>query len=312
MLRKAVKQATSPDPVFFAILLLALLLRTYHLGYPFWDYFASSQTFNLMVIRTYVHHGISLARPTLDWLALADPSRPSYFCGEFPWLHALAAIEMRLLPFGDWCTRLIPVALSLAGLWWIYGLTRRVIGLSAARFAALAWAVLPFSVFFGRAFMSDVPALSLAAGALNEFCSWLETRRPVHFLVFALLGSLAVLTKPQVVTFGVVLVYLAFLEFRWRVLTGWKLYIAAIVIVLPAILWIYHTRELSLAGAPPVIGTAIIGRSLRLWLQRSAWIEQWDRMFHSVLGPVALLSRQSVFSGLSETRVVGQFEWRQS
>jgi hypothetical protein len=303
MARKAVKQASSHDPVFFAILSLALLLRSYHFGYPFWDYFASRQAFNLMIVRAYVHHGISLFRPTLDWLVLADPSRPSYFCGEFPWLHALAAIEMRVLPLGDWGTRLIPVAFSLAGLWWIYDLTRRVAGQSAARFAALAWAVLPFSVFFGRAFMSDVPALSLAAGTLDEFCSWLDTRRPLHFLAFALLGCLAVLTKPQVVAFGLVVVYLAFLEFRWQALTEWRLYIAAVVIVLPVILWIHHAQELSRAGGPPVIGAGMIGRSLHLWLQRSAWIEQWDRMFYSVLGPVALgLTAAGLFWPLRNSR----------
>ncbi len=230
-------------PFFFAVLSLALLLRTYHLSYPFWDYFASRQTFNLMVVRSYVQHGISVSRPALDWLVSADTSRPSYFCAEFPWLHALAALEMHVLPFGDWCTRLIPIALTLVGLWWIYDLSRRVIGQPAARFAALAWAVLPFSIFFGRAFMSDMPALSLAAGAVNAFCSWLETRRPLRFLAFVSLGALAALSKPQVATFGLVLVYLSFMEFRWRLFAQLKLYLAAFLMAYPAMVAMHHMGE---------------------------------------------------------------------
>lgn len=286
--RVATKTASGHGRIFFALLLVALVVRTYHFGYPCWDYFASRQTFNLMVVRAYAQHGISLLSPTLDWVTLADPSRPSYFCAEFPWLHALASLELRLLPFGDWCTRLIPLAFSLAGLWWIYDLTRRVISEQAARFAALAWALLPFSIFFGRVFMSDLPALSLAAGALNVFCAWLETRRPIHFLAFALLGSVAVLTKPQVAAFGLVVVYLAFLEFRWKALTQWSLYIASVAMALPAILWAHRAAELSRLGGPPVIGAGLIGRALYLWLHTSAWVEQWDRLFHSALGPVAL------------------------
>ena len=288
-MRERGSQPIRLDRFFVAIVLLALILRTYHFGYPFWDYFASRQTFNLMVVKGYVDHGISLFRPGLDWLVTADTSRPSYFCAEFPWLHALAAMEMRALSFGDWCTRLIPVALSIAGLWWIYSLTRRAINWRAARFAALTWAVLPFSVFFGRAFMSDMPALSLAVGSLDAFCAWLETRRLRHLLAFALLGSLAALTKPQAATFGLVAAYLGFLEFRWRLLAQWRLYAAAAVMALPAGLWIHHTGVLFKAGGPPVIGTGMLGRSLHLWLQASAWAGQWDRMSHSVLGPVGLV-----------------------
>jgi len=277
------------DSSLLAILSLALLLRTYHLAYPFWDYFASRQTFNLMVVRSYLAHGISLFHPTLDWLTVADPARLSYFCAEFPWLHALAALEMRVLPFGDWCARFIPIALSLAGIWWIYSLTRRIAGEQAGRFAALALAVLPFSVFFSRAFMSDMPALSLATGALDAFCSWLKTRRSVSLVFFALLGSLAALAKPQAAVFGLAILYLGIEEFRLRLPAQWRLYLAAIAIVLPTALWLHHAGELSRAGGPPVIGSGLIGRSLHLWLQGSAWREQWNRLFYSALGPVALV-----------------------
>ncbi len=37
-----------------------------------------------------------------------------------------------------------------------------------------------------------------------------------------------------------------------------------------------------------MIGAGLIGRSLHLWLQTSAWREQWNRMLHSAFGPVAL------------------------
>jgi Dolichyl-phosphate-mannose-protein mannosyltransferase len=269
--------------LLLSVLLLALLVRTYHLGYPFWEPYATREAFNLMVVRAFIHHGIHLFYPAIDWLVHPDPSVPSYFCAEFPVVHALA-----VLPFGDWCTRLIPIAFSLAGLWWIYSLTRRVIGQTMARFAALAWAVLPFSIFFGQAFMSDGPALGLATGALDAFTAWLETRRPLRLLVFVLLGSLAGLAKPQVAPFGLVVAYLAFLEFRWRFLAQWKLYFAAVVIALPASLWIHHSRELLRAGGPFVIGPGIVGHSLHLWMQASAWGEQWDRLFSSALGPVAL------------------------
>jgi hypothetical protein len=286
--RAAIRRVSGRDASLLAILSLALLLRTYHFAYPFWDYFASRQTFNLMVVRSYLARGISLFRPTVDWLTVADPSRPSYFCAEFPWLHALAAIELRVLPLDDWSTRFIPIAFSLAGIWWLYSLTRRIAGEPAGRFAALALAVLPFSVFFARAFMSDMPALSLATGALDAFCSWLKTRRSVSLVLFVLLGSLAALAKPQTAVFGLVVLYLGIVEFRLRLPAQWRLYLAAVVIVVPTALWLHHAGELSRLGGPQVIGSGLIGRSLHLWLHTSAWREQWNRLFHAALGPLAL------------------------
>jgi len=277
------------DPFIFAVLSFALLLRTYHLAYPAWDYFASRQTFNLMVVRTFVRDGINLFRPAVDWLTVADPWQRSYFCAEFPWLHALAAAEIRVFAVSDWCTRFIPIAFSLGSIWWIYNLTRRVAGESAARFAALALAVLPFSVFFGRTFMSDLPAISLATGALNAFTVWLKTRRSGSLLVFAGLGCLALLAKPQAAAFGMVAAYLGFAEFRARLFAQWRLYLVAAIVVLPAALWMDHTRVLSGAGGPPVIGFELLGRSLGLWLKASSWREQWDRLFYSALGPLALV-----------------------
>jgi hypothetical protein len=136
--------------------------------------------------------------------------------------------------------------------------------------------------------MSDVPALSLAVGALDVFCLWLDSRRRFHLMAFAVLGSLAALTKPQAAPFSVVLVYLGFVEFRNQLARQWRLYLAALVIVSPVALSLYHGGHLSRAGGPPVIGAGVIGRSLHLWLKASSWSEQWQRAFHVILGPFGL------------------------
>ena len=279
----------SRDRWLYLILLLALALRTYHLAYPFWDYFASRQTFNLMVVREFTRGNFDLTRPQVAWLVADQPDRPSYFLGEFPLIHALAAGIWRVLPLGDWCARLVVLALSLAGLFWLYRLTDRLLGRAAARFAALAWAVLPFSIFFGRAFMSDLPALSLSLGAVDAFHRWLETRRRWGLYLSGLLGALALLAKPTVIGFGAAIGFLAFRQFRWRALKDVRLYLLAGGMVLPTVLWLRHVRDLAQTGGPEVIVTGIVGHSLTLWLHASPWQEQFLRLWRDALGPAGLV-----------------------
>ena len=274
------------DRWLYAILLLALAFRTYHLAYPFWDYFASRQTFNLMVAREFTRGNLDLTRPQVAWLVADQTDRPSYFLGEFPLIHALAAGIWRVLPLGDWCARLVVIALSLAGLLWLYSLTYRLLGRDAARFAALAWGVLPFSVFFGRAFMSDIPALSLSVGSLDAFVCWLESRSRLQLLLAGALGALALLTKPTVIGFGLPMIFLAALEFRWKLPTQPRLYLLGFGIVFPAYLWLGHVQQLARAGGPEVIGLGLVGHSLGLWLTSATWHEQLERLMHMTLGPL--------------------------
>jgi len=51
------------DRVLYAILALSLILHSYHLGYPAWDYHNWRQSITLMVARDFSHHGSDLLHP---------------------------------------------------------------------------------------------------------------------------------------------------------------------------------------------------------------------------------------------------------
>lgn len=109
----------SRDRWLYLILLVAQVPRTYHFAYPFWGYRASRQTFNLIVVREFLLHGFDLTRPRVACLVSPSATQPSYFLGEFPLVHTLAAMVLRVLPFDDWCARLVIMPFSLAALYWI-------------------------------------------------------------------------------------------------------------------------------------------------------------------------------------------------
>src|SRR5262249_6045476 len=70
------------DYWLYVILLLALVLRSYHFAYPAWDYHNWRQTITLMIARDFARHDFSLLHPQVAWIG-KQPSDPSYFSAAF-------------------------------------------------------------------------------------------------------------------------------------------------------------------------------------------------------------------------------------
>src|SRR5258706_848925 len=189
----------SRDYWLWLILLLALLLRAYHLAYPAWDYHNWRQTITLMVARDFARHDFHVLHPQVSWIGGDQPSAPNSFSAEFSIQSILAALLYRLFGESDTTARLVVIAFSLLGICALYDLLNRRAGRMAARLGAFVYAVLPYHVFFGRVFMPDVPALSLALAGLAVLDRWTEDRTWGKLVGAALLTALAILQKLTVI-----------------------------------------------------------------------------------------------------------------
>src|ERR1044071_3892178 len=113
-----------------------------------------------MVARDFARHGLPLLHPQVQWVSRNLPSNPRYFSAEFSIQSLLAAPLYGL--FGETDTVALPIvsAFSLAGIWFLYDLLHRRAGPLAALTGAFICALLPYSLFFGRVFMPEIPAIS--------------------------------------------------------------------------------------------------------------------------------------------------------
>src|SRR5437764_1209556 len=100
------------DSWLYLILLLALVLRSYHLAYPAWDYHNWRQTITLMIARDFARHGFPLLHPQVAWLGNRS-SDPSYFSAEFSIESVLAALLYKTFGESDVAARLVIIAFSL-------------------------------------------------------------------------------------------------------------------------------------------------------------------------------------------------------
>jgi 4-amino-4-deoxy-L-arabinose transferase-like glycosyltransferase len=256
-----------------ALMLLALALRCYGLTAPLLDYHSWRQADTAAIARNYAANGYRLLYPQVDW----GGQTPGYIESEFPLYSYTLALLYGVFGVHTWLGRLLSALAGAAAVVALYGLARagdggreaiysfaslRVssrIGMldrhfegdgGRAIYAALALALMPFPIYFGRTLMPDMWMLLAAILALWTFRRWLDHPTFGHFGVALLCGALAPLAKtPNLLIVAVPLAYLVIVDWASkRPPMGRRicLLIYGLCFVLPSLLWMGHARTLPL------------------------------------------------------------------
>lgn len=157
----------------WGILALALALRLINIDSSLIGLNSWRQADNAAMARNFVEGGFALFHPQIDW----GGNTPGYVESEFPLMPFLAGLLSRMCGEPIVWGRLLSLGASLAAIIALFSFVRRLLGARAAGWAALMYAVLPFSVFYGRAFMVESAMLACIIAGLLWFDSWLESGR---------------------------------------------------------------------------------------------------------------------------------------
>jgi hypothetical protein len=252
------------------IIAVTFALRCWHLSDPPWDYHNWRQTITLMVARDFARHGFAVLYPQVAWVSHNRPFDPSYFSGEFSIQSIVAAALYNLFGESDTLARIVVIGFSLAGTWFLYDLLDRRVGRLPAALGAFIYALLPYHLFFGRVFMPDIPAVSLALGALDM----LDRRKLV---IATLLAAAAILQKLTV----------AFLLLPAAYMAGRAMAVFSLS-ALPALAWYLHAAAMSRASGFAIMQPFRFGRGLNLWLQPAFLAEVGKALAMEAFSPVGL------------------------
>jgi Dolichyl-phosphate-mannose-protein mannosyltransferase len=262
-------QAHRGDLWLYLILLSALGMRTFHLVYPAWDYHNWRQTITLMVARNFARQDFPLLHPQVGWIG-NRPSAPSYFNGEFSIESVLAAVLYKVFGESDTLARWVVIAFSLLGIYCLYDLLRRRAGPAAAGLGAFIYSLLPYHLFFGRVFMPDIPALSLALAGLDVLDRWTDDARGMRLAAAGALTSLAVLQKLTVIFVALPTLYLFWLVYGRRLAWRKEPYIFALIAGVPAFAWYsVHAKAMESQSvlSALIMRQDLFGHHLERWLQ---------------------------------------------
>jgi 4-amino-4-deoxy-L-arabinose transferase-like glycosyltransferase len=243
------------------ILVIAIAVRLIRIQQPFIDPWSWRQSDVAAIARNYFENGFHFAHPQIDWAG----AEPGYVGTEFPILPYLAAVCYHLAGVHEWIGRLQGVLCFAIALPFFFLLVRRIFGETAALWATFFYAFAPLSIAASRAFMPDMPSLSLALIGISFFLNWIEESDLKSLVVSSLLISLAILIKLPTAIVGAPLLYLAvaaapdgrpnggnvsghrppFQASLGRALCRWELWVFAAITVLPSALWYWHAHKIA-------------------------------------------------------------------
>jgi len=249
------------------IVVAALGVRLILINQPFIDPWSWRQSDVAAIARNYFDNGFHFARPQIDWAG----NERGYVGTEFPILPFVAALVYRSAGLQEWIGRVQGVLFFIVALPFFFLLVRRIFGGLTAIWATFFYAFAPLSIAASRAFMPDVPSLSLTIAGGYFFLRWIEEERLKWLISSAVLVSLALLIKLPMAIIGAPLCYLAVTAVSDRravaaslsrgvaestaterrgysfrgIATRWELWLFAAIALVPATIWYWHAHRIA-------------------------------------------------------------------
>jgi hypothetical protein len=237
-----VSDALRRHAAFSAILVLALFLRLYGIHNPILDHPGWRQGDEAAIARNFAQLHNDLFAPQVDY----DGPPPNYAELELQIVPFAAAQLYRVLGVHETFARLIVVAFSLAAVWLLYLFGREVFSHRAGLIAALAYAVAPGAVYYGRTITPDTDMVFFMTGTLYFWWRFSDARRPIDFWAAVAFGALAWLAKPVALLAIVPIVALSIARRGLRgTFADWSLYAFAFLTLAPAFFYFRHLQGIA-------------------------------------------------------------------
>ncbi len=251
----------------YYILVLTFLTRLYHYNFPVIGWHSWRQSDTATIAKNFFLNGFHILYPQIDWAG----NTPGYVESEFHIYPFIISLLYSIFGINDMWGRLVSIACSIVTVYFIYLIVKRVINEKTALWSAFIYAIIPLNIYYGRAFMPESMMLMCSAGGIYFFIKWYDEDKIKYLLFSSVFICLAILIKLPGFYLGLPLVYLAYKKYKPAFLLKPQLWIYAIIIFVPVILWYYHAHQLFLNG----------GASFDIW---NAGESKWA-MFGLLLEP---------------------------
>ncbi|MGI5828541.1 MAG: ArnT family glycosyltransferase [Patescibacteria group bacterium] len=230
--------------VITLLFITAFIPRLYKINNPIADWHSWRQADTAAVTRNFIKEGLTPLYPKFDsYYSLNEVGKPNpnrYFFAEFPLYNLVTYPFYKYLGVNEMYARLVSVFFSSLTAVFIYLLARRFSSERAAVLAGLVFAVLPFSIYYGRVIMPDPLHIFLSVLALYLVSLW--TSKNTYFMT-ALAGLAttgALLTKPYALVLGLPIIYLLLRKWGMKLFKKPEFYLYISLSLLPFLFWRWH------------------------------------------------------------------------
>lgn len=237
--------------VLSIILIGAFTVRLYRLNNPIADWHSWRQADTSAVSRNFVKYGFDLLHPKYDDISNVQTgvdNPQGYRFLEFPLYNVFQAggfILFDHFTLEEW-GRLITIIVSLITVAFIYLLGKRYANMTAGIIAALFFAFIPYSIYYGRTILPDPSMVMAILGGIYFFGKWLdETKRKKidryrywrTYFIAVFFTACALLFKPYAVFFALPFLYLSWTHYKWDMFRQRDLWLFLVFSLYPLLWW---------------------------------------------------------------------------
>ncbi len=226
--------------IFAAIILLALILRLYKIDRPLADWHSWRQADTAAVARNFIKEGYTPFVPKFDDMSAQangqnNPNR--YRFVEFPIYNSIVAAVWLVTGVSTLSARLVTVAITIASTIFLYLVVKHFSQWETAALAAFFFATIPYNVFYSSTILPG-PFMVFSLLALYYFfIKFLQKENFVFLFLSVIFTNLALLSWPIAVFFLLPIAYLTLEKYGLKGIKNYKLWIYAILSVLPLLAW---------------------------------------------------------------------------
>jgi hypothetical protein len=268
------------------ILLLALVVRVYHIDRPLVEHWHVKQVFVANKARNIAGPPFNPLCNTFDFLD--ESGQRLRLTEEIPTYMTIVGAAYRLFGEHEWLGRLWSILATLVGLAAFRGLVEREFSRRIALVATLILAMAPESIFIGRAVQPD--ASMLACMLLSAYCfrRYLDEARRGWWTAAVLSGLAAAAFKYYGLMVLLPLADMAWRQRGWRGWFRWDFVLLGLGMTLPIFLWMAGVFERTPnPWRRGESGHYFIWEEPKLLTQTVLWERLVGRFLYKDFGPVA-------------------------
>ena len=222
--------------ILLVIILAGVLARLYQVQSPLTG-FRPNDTAS--IARNFHEHGMRILYPQIDWRG----NSTGYVESEFQLYSFAVASLYGVFGVHEVIGRLVSIAVYALSALVLFGLVRRLVDDATGLLAVLFYSVATIAYYYTRSFQPDATAALGSLAGLHYFWRWTEERRPWTLLLAAAGVGVAILIKPTNLYLGLPLLYLAYRAFGVGFLRRIEIWVFALAVTVPAVLWYRHSYQ---------------------------------------------------------------------
>ncbi len=224
------------------IILLALLVRSYHITSPTDGIHIFRQTQTAGLIRDYYRDGIDLFYPRVISLGA-----PGYIVLEFPLYQAVAALLYKILSPELLWARVLSIFCSLLSIVFIYRITIKFIDQKSAIFASLFFAFMPLNIFYNRVPMPDSMTILFSLIMFDFLIEGIDNKKYILLFIGIVAGCFGLMMKsPNVAPLYLPIIYMTYKRDKnIRSFANIRFLSAFLIPITMMVLWQHHANSVN-------------------------------------------------------------------